>query len=230
MLRQGRDAWWRSIPSSELRINSDSGAHLLPAEPENKGFLKKISLKKGISHRWCLCLWLHWKTLDKYSLNAKIPSVTCKFQEGPVKGLLCKWSGPAPRIKGTYLFVDEPKQFGHDRKSGVDLNFPFYGFCFYYWTHLQPKHQVWLYFYRFRWISYECMSCLSAGDVQDVHKSETQVKTWVWTLSLSRGHMTSHHEGPHTISGKSWEGGKYNTWNISGLLWKIQISKLELQL
>lgn len=149
-------------------------------------FFKKNLLKeRNKSSVLCLCLWLHWKT-DKYSLNAKIPSVTWKFQERPVKGLLCKRSGPAPRIKGSYLFVDEPKEFarfGHDRKSWVDLNFPFYGFCFYYWMPLQSKHKVWLYFYRFWWISYKWMSCLSAGDVQDVHKSETQVKTWVWTLS-----------------------------------------------
>lgn len=54
-----------------------------------------------------------------------------------MKGHLCKRSGPAPRITGTYLFVDEPKKFarfGHDRKSGVNLDIPFNGFRFYYWT------------------------------------------------------------------------------------------------
>lgn len=65
-------------------------------------------------------------------------------------------------------------RFGHDRKSGVDLNFPFCGFHFYHWTPRQVKHKGWLYFYRFWWISYKWMSCLSVGDVQDVHKSRPE--------------------------------------------------------
>lgn len=37
-------------------------------------------------------------------------------------------------------------RFGHDRKSGVDLNFFFCGFHFYYWTPWQDEHKFWLYF------------------------------------------------------------------------------------